>query len=363
VGQVASSRASSRPLLASRLRPVVDGSAWSGDELAADRSWVYELDASMSEECERALEHVRNVRERPARLEPEQFPVPSAGAWFESVLRELEHGRGLALVHGVPVADRPFAECELLFAGLTAHLGSSIPQDTHGTLIDHVADRGLSYDQISVRGYTTNAQLTPHCDSGDLVALLCISPARRGGVNTVCSSLAVYNEILEHDPELLEPLFRGFHYNIRGNGPPGPSRDLTGHRVPVFSWHAGRLSCRFNEKAILTSEQLPGAPALSELEKRAVDTVARLAMEPRFSVEVPLRAGDLLLLCNHTVFHNRTSFEDGEQSRRLLLRQWINVRRGRPLTWAFGDHYNTGIRQGPHVDRPVDASAPHSRPQ
>jgi hypothetical protein len=46
-------------------------------------------------------------------------------------------------------------------------------------------------------------------------------------MNNLSSSIAVYNELVDSHPELLELLFRGFHYNIRGNGPLGDYRDIT----------------------------------------------------------------------------------------------------------------------------------------
>jgi hypothetical protein len=168
--------------------------------------------------------------------------------------------------------------------------------------------------------------------------------------------MAIYNEILARYPEYLPPLYNGVHYNIRGNGPPLKYRDLTAHRVPVYSYYRGKLSCRFNQKAILTSELVPGAPALSQLEKDAVNKVAELSMRPELGFEILLEPGDLLLLSNYTVFHNRDAFEDWDEveRKRLLLRTWINIPNSRELTWEFADHYNTGPRQGPYVEREDD---------
>jgi hypothetical protein len=176
--------------------------------------------------------------------------------------------------------------------------------------------------------------------------------------------MAIYNEILANSAEMLEPLYRGFYYNVRGQGPPGKFRDITSHRVPVFSYHADRLSCRFNEKGILTSELLDGVPAITDLERAAVEKVAELANDPRFSVDVLLEPGDWLLLCNYTVLHNRSNFEDHDDParRRLLLRKWINLPAGRELTWEFGDHFETGIRQGPYCpDDPQQRAADRFR--
>jgi RNA polymerase subunit RPABC4/transcription elongation factor Spt4 len=287
--------------------PVSDGSAWTREEMAADPSWTRELDEAVTREVEQALDGVKAAGIHHTEVTTSSFPLPSAEPLFTWLSDELEHGRGMALVRGVPIGGKDVAECELLFAGLASHLGTSVVQDTAGTHIDHVIDQGLSYNNITVRGYMTNAQLTPHCDSSDVTTLLCLRQARSGGVNTISSSLAAYNQILEHNPELLEVLYRGFHYNTRGQGPPGKYRDLTSHRVPVFSYHDGRLSCRFNEKGILTSEQLEGAPRITDVEKSAIAKVAELSKDPRYSIDVLLQPGDWLLLCNYTVFHNRSA--------------------------------------------------------
>lgn len=330
--------------------PVADCSAWTRDSLMADRSWIYEFDASMVGEALHALEGIRPLGLHHTEISADDFPLDTAQALMRDIRHQLEFGRGLALVRGLPIDGLGLAESELLFAGVSTHLGGSVVQDTAGTHIDHVTDRGLSYESIAVRGYMTNAQLTPHCDSSDVTTLLCIRGAKSGGLNVVSSALAVYNEILAQNPELLETLYRGFYYNVRGQGPPGRFRDVTSHRVPVFSYHAGRLSCRYNEKGILTSELLPGVSPLTPLERTAVARVAQLSNEPKFSVEILLEPGDWLLLCNYTVLHNRSAFEDHDDParKRLLLRKWINLPGGRELAWEFGDHFDTGVRQGPY---------------
>ncbi len=133
-------------------------------------------------------------------------------------------------------------------------------------------------------------------------------------MNNSSSSIAVYNELVDSHPELLEPLFRGFHYNIRGNGRLGDYRDITAHRVPVFSYHDGQLSCRYNQKAILTAEELPNVEPLTDLEKNAINCVAELAMRDILRFDISLQSEDLMLLNNYTVLHNRDEFVDFDKS-------------------------------------------------
>ncbi|MEM9254950.1 MAG: TauD/TfdA family dioxygenase [Pseudomonadota bacterium] len=326
--------------------------AWSREALSDDTSWIYQLDDTEIRVIDEAVRTLTGLDIRHQDVTAEDADLGDFRQKIDLIVDQIENGRGLALLRGVPVEGKSIEELELMYAAISSHLGRSIVQDTKGTLIDRVENRGASYADISVRGYTTNAKLTPHCDSGDIVSLLCVRPAREGGVNTISSSIAIYNEILRQHPEMLEPLEMGFHYNIRGNGPPGEFVDITAHRVPVYSYHAGRLSCRFNEKAILTSEQLPGVPPLTAMEKAAVHKVAELSVRPDLGFDILLDSGDLLLLCNHSVFHTRDSFEDWEDPAkgRLLLRKWINICDGRELTFEFADHYNTGPREGPFVN-------------
>jgi hypothetical protein len=346
-------------------RKVSDGTVWYAKDLQDQANWLHVICPMHQQELLRALETAKGKGCTIARIAREDFPLPAFGEQLNEISRKLDQAVGFSVLRGMPLTGLSLQDVELLYAGVTSHLGEKINQDTRGTLIDHVYDQKKNYDDISVRGYTTSARLTPHCDTGDLVSLLCVRPAKEGGINNISCSMAIYNEILQSWPEYLEPLYRGFYYNIRGNGPIGRYRDITAHRVPVFSYHQGMLSCRFNQKAILTAEELPDSEPLTELEKQAVNKVAELAMRDDIRFDVHLQAGDLAFLNNHTVFHNRDHFVDHEDEtqRRLLLRQWINLHEARELTLDFADHYNTGARQGPAIHwRPAASASSDKEP-
>jgi Taurine catabolism dioxygenase TauD, TfdA family len=333
------------------LGPVTDRSAWKRADMTGDDSWIYCLNEREQAEIEKAFGRLARKSLAHESVGPADFWLDRFGRLVTAMRDQIENGRGVTLLKGVPIGGKSVEQVELLYAGIASHIGTSIVQDTQGTLIGRVEDSGKSYEDISVRGTNTNAQLTPHCDSADILALLCVRQAKKGGLNTLASSMAIYNEIFARHKEHLEPLYNGFHYNIRGNGPPS-NPDITGHRVPVYSYYQRKLSCRFNKKAIVTAEQLPGVAPLSQLEKDAVNNVAELSMRQDLSCDVLLEPGDLLLLSNYSVFHTRDAFEDWDEParKRLLLRKWINIPNARELTWEFADHYNTGPRQGPYVE-------------
>lgn len=330
---------------------VTDGTIWYARDLQENTSWLHAIAAEHQQEILEALEYAKEQGCTVASIKKENFPLPTLGGLLSQMQYELDKGYGFSVIRNVPIAGLRIEDIELLYSGITAHFGEKFNQDTKNTLIDHVADRGGDYTDISVRGYTTNAQLTPHCDSGDLVVLLCVRPAKEGGLNNISCTMAVYNEIVENHPEYLEPLYKGFHYNIRGNGPLGKYKDITAHRVPVFSYYDNMLSCRYNQKAILTAEELPGVEKLTQLEKDAINYVTELAMRDDIRFDVHLEAGDIAFLNNNTVLHNRGSFRDYDEpeKKRLLLRQWVNLENARALEDEFADHYNTGPRRGPAI--------------
>ncbi len=331
---------------------VTDGTIWYAKDLQDDSSWLHAITSAHHKEILDALEIAKSKNCTINTIKKSDFPLPTLGGTLQKMQYELDQGYGFSVLRGVPVEGISLEDIELLYAGLTTHFGEMINQDTKGTVIDHVKDRGGNYAaDISVRGYTTNAQLTPHCDSGDLVTLLCVRAAKEGGMNNFSCTMAVYNELVDLHPEYLDPLYTGFHYNIRGNGPIGPYKDITAHRVPVFSYYDNMLSCRYNQKAILTAEQLPGVEPLTDLEKAAINSVAELAMRDDIRFDIYLEAGDIAFLNNNTVLHNRDSFVDHDEpeKKRLLLRQWVNLETARDLEEKFADHYNTGPRRGPAV--------------
>lgn len=333
----------------SSVHPAPEAASWRASTFADERSYTTRLGPTDLDEIERAMRSVRSAGMRAEDLRgAEDFPLTWLRLKLVQLRADLEAGLGFALLRGLPVTRYDLADQRILVMGLMANLGTPMHQDTTGTLVETVTDRGLSYEDRRVRGYMTRAELTPHCDSGDVVGLLCVRPARRGGTSQIASGASIYRELESTSPQLLDPLFRGFHHNIRGNGPMG-AEDVTRHRVPVFCLRDGRLSIRFNLKAILTAAELPGVDPLTTFEREAIARVGELALRPDLRVEMALRAGDLQLLNNHMVLHTRTAFEDyaDPAAKRLLLRVWVNLPNGRALDDDFADHFNTGPRQPP----------------
>lgn len=118
----------------------------------------------------------------------------------------------------------------------------------------------------------------------------------------------------------------------------------------MFSYHEGRLSCRFNGKTIIDGMAKAGKP-LDDESIAAIEWVQTQAMKPGIRFDMDFRPGDIQLLSNHMVLHSRTEYVDWPEPerKRRLFRQWFNLRNGRPLAADFADRLNTGPRGGVFV--------------
>lgn len=330
--------------------PVTDPSAWLAADLAADQSWIHRLDTDEIHELDRAVEAVLERGLEPGGFGRDDFPLTHLADRIAGWARDIEHGRGCVLVRGLDPARYADDALAVLYWGLACHFGEPIPQNAAGQLIGHVRDTGRDYQARNVRGYTTRAELKAHCDASDVVGLLCRHPARRGGESLIASATAIYNHLAAERPELIAPLLKGFHFDLRGEGVTDDPDETTFHRVPVFSWFGGRLSCRYNGKTIEDGMAKRGMP-LDGLALEAVREVGRLAVQPPFRYDMTFEKGDIQLLSNHAILHARAAFEDWPEPERQrdLWRIWFNLRDGRALAPAFADRLNTGPRGGVFV--------------
>ncbi|NQV98960.1 MAG: TauD/TfdA family dioxygenase [Rhodospirillales bacterium] len=334
------------------LHPATGPAVWSADDLRRDRSWIFRFTAVEIAELEAAVKKIRGAGKALYGFGRDDFPLPHLAERLAACAHDLETGRGVALWRGLNVDAYDEQSLKTLYWGIGVHLGVPISQNSKGQLIGHVRDGGGDYMSKNVRGYTTQARLAPHCDSSDLVALLCVHPSKSGGESLIASSAAIYNRLLDAHPDYLEPLLVGFHFDLRGEGATADPDEVTRAKVPVFSWHEGWLSCRYNGKTIVDGQIKAGQPLTGDVLK-AVALVGELAMQDGFRYPMEFERGDIQVLNNHAVLHSRTAFEDWPEPerKRNLLRMWINQRAGiaRPLAPQFADRMNTGPRGGVRV--------------
>lgn len=108
-------------------------------------------------------------------------------------------------------------------------------------LVGHIKDLGHDPSLPTTRLYATAAAQPWHNDSADLVSLLALSPAARGGLSRWASSIAIYNELLATRPDDAAVLAaRGaWYYDRKGEVPAGKDPYF---EMPILNFSRGYLS-------------------------------------------------------------------------------------------------------------------------
>lgn len=331
-------------------------SAWYGKDLADDASWLVRLTPEDLAEIAAAVHGVKADGLELGQVDQRSFPLPTLGPKLGIYLEEIRNGRGFVVLRGLDAQNYSDDDVGLIFWGLGAYLGTPVTQNPRGDLLGHVYDHGRHYGEIDVRGYETNAHLPFHTDSCDLVGLLCLRRAKRGGLSSIVSSVTLHNEILRRHPEYLPPLYHGFHYIKREAA--HSDDPVTAYRLPVFGAKDGYVSARLVRNQINAACIKTDKP-LEPLEQAALDFLDRLAAEPAIHFDMDLQAGDMQLCNNYTIMHSRTGFEDHAQPerRRHMIRLWLTFQERRPLAGAFPPHSGYGRNRMAEVAFQAPAAA------
>ena len=308
--------------------------AWSGRELAADESWTYRFSDADVRELEAALAVARERRPIVEHGERADFPLPALAARLARIGAQLESGRGMYLLRGLPVARWGALETARALWGIGTHLGRAIPQNARGDLVGHVRDEGKELSDPTARGYQTRVAQSLHVDRCDVVGLLCVNKAKSGGLSRVVSSMRVYNEMLERCPWHLGVLYTPFAIDLRGEERPG---EPPVYYRPVYSFHGGALSCGANATYIRSGQERVGRP-LNAAQAEALDAFYDVCEEHALAMD--LEPGDLQLLNSFVTLHDRTAYDDYDEPerKRHMLRLWLDVPNRRPLAPDFGTY-------------------------
>jgi TfdA family taurine catabolism dioxygenase TauD len=320
--------------------PIGGPSAWRGPDMAASKEWIYRLSAEDIAEIDGALAHVRRRRLDTIDVARADFPLPRLGAVLDDIHRELLEGRGFVLIRGVPVGRYSMADIATVYWGLGAYFGRALSQNAKGHVLGHVRDLGYDHRDPNVRIYQTTERQYFHTDSCDLVGLLCLRQARSGGLSAIISSVTVFNEMLARRPDLVPVLFAPFETDRRGEVPEGMRPWFA---VPVFNWHAGRLSTVYVRRYIESARRFPEVPPLTPRQIEALDVFDSLLEDRSLNLFMDFEPGDIQLLHNHQILHDRTGYVDWPEPerKRHLLRLWLAPPDGRPLPECYAPRYGT----------------------
>lgn len=321
------------------LPPEIQGpSAWYGPEMLARRDWIEDLSENEIAEVERATQPLAGASADITAIRRDDFPLPTFGPRLQRILDDTLNGRGFAMIRSLPVERWTRLESAVAFFGIGAHIGAARPQNAKGHALGHVKDLGLSSSDPNTRIYQTHERQTYHTDSCDIVALLCLRPAKSGGLSSLVSSVAIFNEMRRRRPDLAKILFEPVETDRRGEFDAGQNPYF---RVPVFNWREGLLSTIYQRQYIESARRFPEVPPLTSSQIEALDMFDALTNDPALNMHMEFRPGDIQLVHNHTILHDRTAFEDWPEPerKRHLLRLWLAPVNARPLPPVFADRY------------------------
>ena len=328
------------------IAPVTGGMTWidrnirSIDEFAFDFSTAH-------------VNALHDVLVRTHRLERDEISLvdcghPALDTDLSRVLDQIQHGRGLVLLRGFPVGGETAADVERMFWILCTHLGIALSQTSMGHRLVLVQAENPKPGEQSSRGSKANQELAMHTDFCEILAMLCVRDAKEGGESHLASSLAVHNELLAMQPELLRSLYEGFPYHRRGEQPDA-HEPVTPYNVPVFSSTEGHVSSFFlRNHALAGMAEIGREPTTRELD--ALNKVREIAAQQQLTFR--MAPGEAIIANNYTVYHSRSEFIDHDDpaTKRLMVRMWLQAARDRrPVARDMMVYRNAHDRNG--VDR------------
>jgi len=239
--------------------------------------------------------------------------------------RFLKSGPGFVVINALSPDDFSLAQLKVVMACVCGNFGNGlVAQDTHGEVVKEVADRGLPFDPASSKYSDSNRGGNYHTDGTELpipiryFPLYCVRPAARGGVSKLVSSYTIHNRLQDDDLNSLQRLYRPFYWDRRSRVGPNGERTI---EKPVFEYDKD-LKCRYQRLFIELGYKLANQSVEQDV-SRALDAMDRHLYDDALAMDIPLRAGQVLVCNNSFTLHGRSEFQDAPGQPRLYLRGWV----------------------------------------
>jgi hypothetical protein len=308
-----------------------DASAWTSADLARDTGWIRSLDAADRADLLAGLRAGRRPGKPLLEYRREDFPFGErAIGRLREAVDDAQHGRGVALVRGLPREGLEPADFELLTWAIGLHLGVARPQDRMSNYINPVKDVGAVYRSPTGRGYSSRSELDFHVDGGDVVLLSCYNQAPVGGDSLCSSGVTAWRQLVAERPDLAEALEHPVPHSRQGEQPEGIAPWFP---MPVFARTRDDVFCTWNRNRITNGFKFPDAPACTDVQVEAMALLDEILRRPEVMYSMRLEPGDVQILSDFTTLHSRTAFEDhaDETRKRTLYRLWLSTPNGLTL--------------------------------
>ena len=296
--------------------------AWTSADIGGKEGLMHRMAPEHVQALMAVVERTRH--KAPHEITREDASDPVIVQLMTGVRYAIMQGMGAVILSGLDMTAITLDDYQRIYWALGTHLGTGAVQSYRGDRIGYVQKEK---ENPTGRGYLMDIELRSHCDFHEILSLASWRKAPRGGESGVASALAVHNAIAATRPELLAPLYEGFHHASSGDA-------VSNGKVPIFCEVDGVVSCYYHNLFMVNAARQMGVSYPPELQE-ALDYFVELANSPAIRADFMLEPGEMMFWHNFTVLHSRQAFDDSEDQKRLLLRLWLNVEEGRPMAPEF----------------------------
>lgn len=307
--------------------PLAGGVVWDAESLKPGDGMV-KIDAEALQELRSAVAVLRDNPLPVAMLEPDSFRLDACRRMMARVKETLDKGVGFVIIDKLPMDEFSKEEAKAVYWVLSQLVSRPVAQSWDGKMIYDVTDLGKPPGN-GVRPDVTNAEQNFHTDNSynvcapDYVALLCLRPAKEGGISSIVSFHAVYNEMLARHPRLVDRLFAPYLFDRNKEHAPDAPPVISHPLMQVIN---GRLTSRLSHRHVVNGYRMAGVP-LDPLGEEALETLEATMNQPRLIREFFFEPGQIQIVDNRRLGHRRTGYTDfqDEDRKRHLVRLWLRT--------------------------------------
>jgi len=235
-------------------------------------------------------------------------------------------GCGFFVINGHELSNLSLDEKRSIYTIISKIIGELLEQNKDHEKVVVIKDLGKTM-KTGGRYHQTKEGGSYHTDGShifknppDYVGLLCINPAKSGGVSKFMSAYTIHNKLLKKQ-KLQKILYEKFHHDKKNEGM--GEEDATRFE-PIFQFVNNELKFKYQRELIFTGHKKAKQP-FTQIQIQAIEFLEEILSNSDQVVTYTLKSGDMMFSNNRWLIHDRTLFEDfeDEKLKRLLLRTWI----------------------------------------
>lgn len=278
-------------------------------------------------QCSTHFNDVEEVTEKLIESNANRGVLQTIKDWVQDSLGRIEKAPGV-LCYQTKDSQLPDHQLRILYWTIACAMGAL--NTRYGALFD-VKDRDLDYTKEAIPVSKTKASTGFHTDSTaveyspDIVGLLCLQPAYKGGESQLANAADLYNWMNKHYPEDVKILSQPIIRDVITPGTVNSPETIRKNKFPVLNFSSDAFRFRYMRYWITTGYEKSNTPVPQGL-NQALDRIDKYLSVNEHLLTFNMERGDMLFVNNAFICHSRTSFEDSPDAdkKRMLVRTWIN---------------------------------------